>query len=309
MTQTAIELRGLAKSFPGPDGDVHAVRGIDLTIDRGEIVALLGPNGAGKTTTLDLVLGLTDPSAGSVRVLGSGAREAVVAGRVAAVLQSGGLLDDLTVRETVRWIASLYPEPAEVDDVLERAGLLELADRRVSKCSGGEQQRLRFALALVPEPDLLVLDEPTAAMDVSARRGFWAAMRSEVAQGRTIVFATHYLEEADAFADRIVLMTDGRVVADDRTERIRALATGRVVQATVTDPAMARRELAAEPGLDASVTADGARIAVRSTDSDRVASLLLGRLGGRELEITTGSLEDAFVQLTGPAIADQETAR
>ncbi len=300
----AVELVGLEKTFPGPHGRVRAIDGIDLRIDRGEVVALLGPNGAGKTTTLDVVLGLTDPTGGSARTLGTRPRQAVVDGRVSAVLQTGGLLGDLTVRETVRWISSLYPRPVPVEQVLARADLAGIADRRVSKCSGGEQQRLRFALALVPEPDLLVLDEPTAGMDVSARRAFWAVMRAEAAQGRTVVFATHYLEEADDFADRIVLVAAGRVVADGPTEEIRAQATGRLVSADVADPAdlaAATSRLEAEPGLAATVRVAGTRLSVRSRDSDATARLLLTELGGRALEITSGSLEDAFLQLTGPS--------
>ena len=245
MTNTnalAVELTDLGRTFPtkdaaGKPATVVAVDRIDLTIPIGEVVALLGPNGAGKTTTLDIVLGLIEPTRGTARVLGRSPREAVQAGLVSAVLQTGGLLADLTVGETVQYVAATYGEhhddPA---DVLARAGLSELAGRRVSKCSGGQQQRLRFALALLADPQLLVLDEPTAGMDVAARREFWAVMREEAARGRTVVFATHYLEEADDFADRIVLVADGRVVADGPTAEIRATATGRVVSAVVPDP-------------------------------------------------------------------------
>ena len=166
----AVELRSLVKTFPPAAGrttrEVRAVDGVDLRIEPGEVVAFLGPNGAGKTTTLDMVLGLTEPTTGTARVFGRRPREAVIAGHVSAVLQTGGLLRDLTVRETVRMIASTYAASTPVDEVIDRAGLRALADRRVSKCSGGEQQRLRFALALLPDPRLLVLDEPTAGMDV-----------------------------------------------------------------------------------------------------------------------------------------------
>ena len=158
---------------------------------------------------------------------------------VSAVLQTGGLLRDLTVRETVRMIASTYAAHAPVDEVIDRAGLTALADRRVSKCSGGEQQRLRFALALLPDPRLLVLDEPTAGMDVTARRDFWDTMHADASAGRTVVFATHYLEEADAFADRIVLVAGGRIVADGTTAEIRSRASGRTVSATLPDHALA----------------------------------------------------------------------
>jgi ABC-2 type transport system ATP-binding protein len=299
----AIELRGLVKSFApsrgSHDGEVRAVDGIDLRVRPGEVVAFLGPNGAGKTTTLDMVLGLTEPTSGTVEVFGGNARAAVVAGRVSAVLQTGGLLRDLTVRETVRMIASTYAVHTPVDEVIERAGLAPLADRRVSKCSGGEQQRLRFALALLPEPRLLVLDEPTAGMDVTARRDFWDTMHADASAGRTVVFATHYLEEADAFADRIVLVAGGRIVADGTTAEIRARASGRTVSATlpaaVVADAVAR--LRDTDGVR-SVEERGARVVVTATDSDAVARLLLLDLGGTDLEIVTAGLEQAFMALT-----------
>jgi ABC-2 type transport system ATP-binding protein len=300
MTEPAIELAGVHKSFrPVGKPPVDAVTGIDLRIGRGEIVAFLGPNGAGKTTTLDMVLGLTEPTSGSVRVYGARPRAAILAGRVCAVLQTGGLLHDLTVRETVQVIASAYARPRPVDEVIERAGLTALAKRRVSKCSGGEQQRLRFALALLPDPDLLILDEPTAGMDVGARHEFWATMRREVDNGRTVVFATHYLEEADTFAQRIVMVARGQVVADGSTAQIRARATGRTVTATLSSGAMpdAVARLERSPAVSAVSTA-GDRLTVHTADSDAVALLLLAELGGTGLEITTGSLDDAFLALT-----------
>ncbi|MDT0215437.1 ABC transporter ATP-binding protein [Rothia sp. ARF10] len=296
----AVELTALTKSFPGRTGTVRAVRGIDLTIGTGEVVALLGPNGAGKTTTLDLLLGLTTPTSGEVRVLGGSPREAVRAGRIAAVLQTGGLLRDLTVRETAELVASTYAVHVPVEDVLRRASLEAIAGRRVSLCSGGEQQRLRFALALLPDPELLVLDEPTAGMDVAARRAFWDAMHAEAAQGRTVVFATHYLEEADDFASRIVLVAGGTVVADGPADVIRATALGRTVAARlapeVVGPAAAElRTLAAVHD----VRVDGDRLTVTTSDSDAVARTLLTTLDARDVEITTGSLESAFLTLTG----------
>lgn len=300
----AIELIDLGRTFPTQDAHGHAttvaaVDRIDLTIPHGEVVALLGPNGAGKTTTLDIVLGLIEPTRGTARVMGRSPRQAVQEGLVSAVLQTGGLLADLTVGETVQYIAATYDgqDHADPADVLARSGLTELAGRRVSKCSGGQQQRLRFALALLADPEVLVLDEPTAGMDVSARREFWATMREEATRGRTIVFATHYLEEADDFADRIVLMADGRVVADGSTAEIRATATGRVVRADVPDPAAAQAALA---DVASTVEVIGHSITVRTADSDVVARMLLTDLGGHDLEISTGSLEDAFVRITEP---------
>lgn len=311
----AIELRGLVKTFGTKGGAlVRAVDRIDLTINSGEVVAVLGPNGAGKTTALDMVLGLTSPTAGTVAVFGAQPRRAVMAGRVSAVLQTGGLLRDITVRETVQMIASTFPEHAGVDEVISRAGLTALAGRKVSKCSGGEQQRLRFALALLPDPDLLVLDEPTAGMDVSARREFWDTMHADADAGRTVVFATHYLEEADAFAGRIVMIAGGRVVADGATEEIRAQATGRTVSADL--PQTGAEEVLARLRSMTQViaaTTQGHRVTVTSGDSDAVARALLGELGASNLEIASGSLESAFIAITAApdrdARTEQEVAR
>jgi ABC-2 type transport system ATP-binding protein len=300
----AIELRSLVKSFPprrgSQDTEVRAVDGIDLRIEQGEVVAFLGPNGAGKTTTLDMVLGLTEPTSGTAQVFGRRPREAVVGGHVSAVLQTGGLLRDLTVRETVRMIASTYAVHSPVDEVIARAGLGTLADRRVSKCSGGEQQRLRFALALLPDPRLLVLDEPTAGMDVTARRDFWDTMHADASTGRTVVFATHYLEEADAFADRIVLIAAGRIVADGTTAEIRSRASGRTVSAT-PPPGSVSEAVARLRTVDGvrEVEERGSRVVVTAGDSDAVARLLLLDLGGTDLEIVTAGLEQAFMTLTG----------
>ncbi len=296
----AVEARGLVKSFARRgQPPVRAVDGVDLRIAAGEIVALLGPNGAGKTTLSDMLLGLTEPSAGSVEILGVPPREAVRSGRVSAVLQTGGLLRDLTVRETVQVIAGLFPSHADVDDVIARTGLGPIARRKVSKCSGGEQQRLRFALALLPEPDLLVLDEPTAGMDVTARRDFWAAMRAEAAAGRTILFATHYLAEADQFAQRIVMMDGGRVIADGTTAAIRQRAARRTVSAKVAHPDLVAAALRSTAGV-VDVVVDGDHLRVRAADSDGVARTLLADHGATDLLIADADLEEAFIALTTP---------
>lgn len=288
-----IELRDLRKTF----GPVHAVAGLDLVIEPGEIVAFLGPNGAGKTTTIDMILGLTAPTSGNVRVFGDAPRHAVLAGRVGAVLQTGGLLRDLTVRETVTAIAALQDASSRVDAVLERANLRELARRKVSKCSGGEQQRIKFALALLTDPDLLILDEPTNGMDVGARRDFWAAMADEARNGRTIVFATHYLDEAQDFAQRIVMIGQGRLLADGPVAQVQAMTSGRELQASFATLDGARvAELTALPGVSSVVT-NGNRATITASNSDDVARYLLTH-GAYDLTISAPTLESAFLTLT-----------
>ena len=230
-TSHAIELTGLTKSY----GDIRAVDGIDLQIAPGEIVALLGPNGAGKSTTVDIILGLTAPDAGTVAVFGRSPRAAVGDGHVGAMLQTGSLLEHATVREVVALFASVHRAPMPVDEVLHHAGISDLAGRRASDLSGGQTQRVRFSLALVPDPDLIVLDEPTVAMDVATRRSFWAMMRRLAATGRTVLFATHYLDEADEFADRIVLMRDGRIVADGTPAHVKGAVAWQRITADVPD--------------------------------------------------------------------------
>lgn len=291
-----IELRGLTKTFRSSAGPVRAVDGLDLTVTAGEVVAFLGPNGAGKSTSIDMMLGLLRPDAGTARILGGTPAEAVAAGRVSAVLQSGGLLPDLTVGETVRVVAALHRNPRPAGEVLVRAGIDGIADRMVGKCSGGQQQRLRFALALLPDPDLLILDEPTTGMDVEGRRDFWNAIRADAGLGRTVVFATHYLDEADAYADRIVLVRGGRVVADGSAASVKNLASGRTVSATLPDADPA--SLLALAGVDR-VEQRGDRVLVHGNDSDAVARYLLTRTPAVDIEITGRNLEDAFLALTG----------
>ncbi len=288
----AIELSGVRKHF----GAVEAVRGLDLRVDPGEVVAFLGPNGAGKTTTIDMVLGLSEPSAGTVVVYGADPRDAVRKGLVSAVMQTGGLLKDLTVAETIAYTAHLFGGTRPVGEVMERAGITSIAGRLVGKCSGGEQQRLRFAMALLPDPELLLLDEPTQGMDVEGRRSFWAAIRHDAQAGRTILFATHYLEEADAYADRVVLVRKGEIVADGTAAEVKAMASGRTVRATL--PRADEAALRSLPGVD-HVEVRGVSVVVHCADSDAVARYLLTVTGAKDLEITTIGLEEAFVALTG----------
>ena len=287
----AIALRGVHKSF----GTVQAVKDIDLDISSGEIVAFLGPNGAGKTSTIDIILGLSQPTTGTAEVFGMTPRHAITRGLVSAVLQTGGLLKDFTVRETAEYTASLFVQPRPVDEALDRAGITAIGDRRVGKCSGGEQQRLRFAMALLSDPELLILDEPTTGMDVEGRRGFWTAIRQDTARGRTVLFATHYLEEADAYADRIILLRHGQIVADGTSSEVKAMAAGRTVRATLADADPVA--LNAIPGAD-NVEVRGDTVLIHSTDSDAVARYLLTNTPARDLEINTRGLEDAFIALT-----------
>jgi len=288
-----IVLSRLSKSY----GEVRAVRSVDLMIAPGETVALLGPNGAGKTTTIDMVLGLTRPDSGRIDLFGLPPAEAVAAGIVGGMLQTGSLPAYLSVRELITVVASLYPRPLPVDEALQTAGIAGLAGRPASKLSGGQTQRVRFAIALVANPDLLVLDEPTAALDVEGRRDFWASMRAVAASGKTVIFATHYLEEADAYADRIVLLARGRIVADGAATEIKARAGGRIIRATLPGADVA--QLAALPGV---ISADrrGDAVVLSCADSEAALRGLLDRFpAARDIEVHGAGLQEAFLALTG----------
>ena len=292
-----IQLRGLSKSFRGPDGPIRAVRGIDVEIAAGETVALLGPNGAGKSTTIDMLLGLLAPDEGSVTVFGRPPAQAVAEGAVGGMLQTGQLIRDLSVRELVRMMASLYPAPLGVEDTLEMSGVSEIGAQRTQKLSGGQTQRVRLAVALVSDPQLLVLDEPTVALDVEGRHAFWGTMRAFAARGKTIVFATHYLEEADAYADRAVLMAHGAIVADGPTTEIRAMVGTRTIRATL--PHVDIDALAALPGVGGAERR-GEAVVLHCTDSDlAIRALLDVHRDARDIEIAAAGLEQAFLALTG----------
>ncbi|MET9504623.1 ABC transporter ATP-binding protein [Streptomyces sp. NPDC006259] len=284
-------------------GDVRAVDGLSLVLRPGETVALLGPNGAGKSTTLDLLLGLKQADSGTVRVLGTGPREAIVAGRVGAMLQSGGLMDEVTVAELVALACSLHPRPYRTADVLARAGITKIADRKVDKLSGGQAQRVRFALATAGDSDLIVLDEPTTGMDVTTRRAFWDTMREQADQGRTVLFATHYLEEADAIADRVVVLHRGRLLADGTAAEIKAKAGARRISFDLdgengTTGGVEESALRELPFLTA-LTVTGRTVRIQSTDADATVHALYGLgLYPRNLEVAGLGLEQAFVALT-----------
>ncbi|HEX6684073.1 MAG TPA: ABC transporter ATP-binding protein [Candidatus Limnocylindrales bacterium] len=291
----AVHLIGLAKKYGSGAGSVRAVDGVDLMIAPGEVVALLGPNGAGKSTTVDMMLGLIKPDAGQVTIFGRRPRDAVTDGVVGAMLQAGALRDNLTVGETVAEIAALHGRHHKLREVLERTQLTELAKQRCTRLSGGEKQRVRFALAVISEPDLLLLDEPTTGMDVQVRRRFWESMREYTGSGRTVMFATHYLEEAEDFADRVVLMRRGKIVADGSVAQIRATATGRTIQAVV--PCVSGAEMELLPGV-AEVDQREDRFSLRCKDSDAALRALLAKYpDAHDVEVTAAGLEDAFVAL------------
>jgi ABC-2 type transport system ATP-binding protein len=295
VSPAGIELRDLAKSY----GPIEAVRGIDVSVEPGETVALLGPNGAGKSTTIDMLLGLTRPDRGEVHVFGAPPAAAVSRGAVGAMLQTGALIRDLSVRELITMVASLYPAPLAVDDVIDRTGIGDIAHQRTQKLSGGQTQRVRFAMALVTNPDLLVLDEPTVAMDVESRHAFWATMREFASRGKTVIFATHYLEEADDFAGRVVLMAAGSVVADGPPTEIKAMVGTRSIRATLAD--VSTDELGRLPGVTRAERR-GESIVLACTDSDAAIRALLERFPVvRDIEISGAGLEEAFLELTATA--------
>ncbi|MFD5949601.1 ABC transporter ATP-binding protein [Streptomyces collinus] len=295
MTTTApvVAFDQVSKAYDA----VRAVDGLTLGLSPGQTVALLGPNGAGKSTTLDLLLGLKRPDSGTVRIFGTSPRDAIVAGRVGAMLQSGGLMDEVTVAELVRLACDLHPKPYRPSEVLARAGVAQIADRKVDKLSGGQAQRVRFALATAGDSDLIVLDEPTTGMDVTTRQAFWATMREQADQGRTVLFATHYLEEADAVADRVLVLHRGRLLADGTAAEIKAKAGARRVSfdvaGAIDEPAL--RALPFLTGIDIS----GRTVRIQSSDADATVHALYG-LGvyPRNLEVAGLGLEQAFVAIT-----------
>ncbi|MFF5972362.1 ABC transporter ATP-binding protein [Streptomyces sp. NPDC012769] len=305
-TEPAVAFAGVVRSF----GPVRAVDGIDLTVRRGETVALLGRNGAGKSTTLDLLLGLDVPDRGRVRLFGEAPARAVRAGRVGAMLQDARPVPRVTVRELIDFVARTYAEPLPVAEALELAGLAPLAGRRVDRLSGGQAQRVRFAVALVGDPELVVLDEPTAALDMETRETFWHAIRDCSRRGSTVLFSTHHLEEADAHADRIVVVDSGRVLADGTAGQLKQVAGGTRVSVDLAgEPTDG---LARLPGVT-SVEIRGDRAQLRSDDPDATVLALAARNAVRGLEVAPVSLDDAFLALTreSPRIAAHapETSR
>ncbi|GII53509.1 ABC transporter ATP-binding protein [Planotetraspora thailandica] len=291
-TSPAVEFRGVSKRY----GATRALSRAGFTVARGETVALLGHNGAGKSTAVDLMLGLRRPDEGDIKILGMSPGQAVASGRVGALLQSGGLPDGATVRDVVRLACGLYGGRRPVSETLSLAGLADLAGRQAGELSGGQSQRLKFAVAIAGRPELLFLDEPTVALDVEARRGFWSVVRGAADQGASVVFATHYLDEADMFADRVVVLSRGSVVADGGPSTVKALAGGRTVRCVLDAPDP--RRLLALPGVQ-DVQIHGNEVILRTGDADQTVGALYTSIGGvRDLQVTGAGLEEALIALS-----------
>ena len=291
-TGPVVSFENVSKHY----GQLKAVDGLSLDLRAGETVALLGPNGAGKSTSLDMLLALRKPTSGKIRMFGEDPYHAVKSGNVGAMLQSGGLMPEVTVRELVTLVAGLHPRPIPVNTTLRRAGIADIADQRVDRLSGGQTQRVRFSLAIAGESDLIVLDEPTTAMDVETRQVFWASMKAEVAEGKTLLFATHYLEEADQAADRILVINRGRLLADGTPEDIKKSAGAKRMSFRLdgADEAF----LLGLPGIVSVETRHGL-VHIQTTDSDGTLYAVLDA-GCRPSEIEVGSLglEQAFLAIT-----------
>ncbi len=295
-------LHGVSKRY----GTLEALKDVSLELRPGEVVALLGPNGAGKTTAVNLLLGLARPDGGRVHLFGGSPQDPSVRARVGAMLQLSGVPETLTVAEHLRVFASYYPRPSPLEKVTEQTGLAGLEGRLYGKLSGGQKQRLHLALALIGNPDLLVLDEPTVGLDVSSRHALWNVVRDAAADGKTVLLTTHLLEEADALADRVVILQGGRVRAEGTPAAVKAQVAGRRVRCVTRLDAESIRSL---PGVT-SVTKDGAVMAILTTRAEPVVAELLRcdpALSG--LEVSGAGLEEAFLALTEtPSETPPETA-
>ena len=277
-------------------GAVTAADGIDLDIRRGEILALLGPNGAGKTTSINMLLGLVRPTAGRAELFGRPPRDVAARRRIGAMLQDAQFAGQARVREVVALYAGYYPEPMSARETLELAGIEDLAGRPVNKLSGGEKQRLMFALAVCGNPELLFLAEPTAGLDLEARRALWETVRTLAADGRTIVLTTHYLEEADALADRIVVITRGRIAATGSPAEIKRNVAQRRIRCITR---IALPQIEALPGVSA-VSRIGEQVEIISAQPEPVVYKLLQMDSTlHDLEVRGARLEEAFIALTG----------
>ena len=295
MNETYVaQLERVTKRY----GDVLALDEVTLRVRPGEVLALLGPNGAGKTTAVSTLLGLLRPDSGAASLFGTSPDDVAAKVRVGAMLQISGVPPTLTVREHVASFAAYYPSPLPVDRALELAGLSDVANRQYGKLSGGQKQRVHFALAMVGDPDLLFLDEPTTGLDVESRRDFWRQVRQFIGDGRTVILTTHYLEEADALADRIVLLDQGRTIAEGTPAEIKARTAGKVVSAVTRLPL---ERLALLPGVTR-VERVGVAVNLHTSDAEAtVRALLAADDGLHGLEVKGATLEEAFLSITGGA--------
>jgi ABC-2 type transport system ATP-binding protein len=285
------QLINVKKAYPS----AVALDGVSLTIHSGELVALLGANGAGKTTAVKMLLGLAQPSSGTVRVFGADPREAANRVRTGAMLQVGKVPETLRVREHIDLFRGYYPDPLPLDEVIDAAGLRGVENRIFGELSGGQKQRVLFALSICGNPDLLILDEPTVGLDVEARRGMWEQIRRFVRGGRSILLTTHYLEEADALADRVVVIDRGKIIAEGTSAEIKAKAAGKRVRCTTSLPLDSLLALA---GVT-SATREGNTTEILASDSDMlVRALFLADPSLTNLEVASAGLEEAFLTLT-----------
>ncbi|WP_048601388.1 ABC transporter ATP-binding protein [Rubeoparvulum massiliense] len=289
-----VEIKHLSKRFK----DKQAVDDVSFTIRKGEVVAILGPNGAGKTTTMLMMLGLLNPTNGSALLFSRNAKEKSVRNRIGVMLQEVSLMDCLSVKEILQLFRSYYPVPLSYDELIELTGLeQEELKKRTEKLSGGQKRRVAFALAMAGNPDLLFFDEPTVGMDVSARKHFWQRVRELANQGKTIIFSTHYLQEADDIADRIILFNHGKVIADGRPDEIKNKVAKQSVS-FILDPSISRESLSQDPFLSKMYEKDG-RIYITTDDTDAVLARIFElKLKAGEIRIEKGRLEEAFEQLT-----------
>jgi ABC-2 type transport system ATP-binding protein len=309
----AIGCHQLVKTYPGRP-PVEAVRGLDLRIERGECFGLLGPNGAGKTTTIEIIEGLLPPTSGDVEVLGMrwASDEERIRQRIGISLQETRLADKLSVRETLTLFRSFYERGIEPEEAIAHVGLEEKRDAWVVKLSGGQKQRLAVACALVGDPELLFLDEPTTGLDPQSRRQLWEIIRGFGRQGRTVLITTHYMDEAERLCDRVAIVDHGRVIAlGTPAELIASLGGEHVVEFTV-DQEHQDDWFADLPGVR-STGSDNGRICLSVAEPHVTLPALLARIESRELQLTSlttrhASLEDVFVRLAGRHLSDEETA-
>ena len=296
MTQATIvaALRGASKQY----GTLRALDGVDLQVRSGEVFALLGPNGAGKTTAISHLLGLLQVDEGSATVFGQAPQLLSSRRRIGAMLQTAGVPDTLTVGELIALFRSYYPNPRTVADIAELAGVADLLKRRYGKLSGGQQRRVQFALAIAGRAEILFLDEPTTGLDIDARQTLWKTIRALVAEGCAIVLTTHYLEEAEALADRIAVLARGRIVAEGSVAQIRA----RVAQRRIRCVSKLDHAAIAQWPTVRSSRCEGDRIEIVADDAETVVRRLLAEDAAlSELEVQRAGLAEAFVEITREA--------